>query len=491
MKWKGFTDLAGFGIKVGCKNKIEGSKKISISVKYFELPSKKGNYYKENILSWSIKPANKENNFESWIYIFSFLGALLLTPVLFCVRCFYLHLLSLLSSLTSLCHVFSLFLVSVLTWAHKSLPSSLLSVHLLLCPLLIFSFFPHSLLSLFLAFSLLSLLIFLLLLFHMSSLYASPLFQQCHGLFPIEGEVYGYILHCRILEICDKVLNSSFLSRTRHSALSPIFSLHVTSLSFLHPHALSSLLNTSWPLNLMSWSSLSYTLFPSFLRALSQGFLVHHFSQIHSFSQVVLLFLIPSLTAPLSRGLALSPPSHDLTPSLTTSFSLSLLPARSFLAHAFSFLNNLSSAHHLFLTHLLCAIHTPFFSCPHSCFLVFPGVFYMPYFPSTQFLAHFLPFSRTFFLVLLSHVHFLTALLVPCLCFFAHFLSQALALSHDGAFLAPCSTLCDFLRVFYCSLAFNPALSCTHSFLCPPAFSFMWAFPLMWACSALQSYLLC
>lgn len=43
--------MAGFGIKVGCKNKIEGSKKISISVKYFELPSKKGNYYKENILS--------------------------------------------------------------------------------------------------------------------------------------------------------------------------------------------------------------------------------------------------------------------------------------------------------------------------------------------------------------------------------------------------------------------------------------------------------
>lgn len=65
-----------------------------------------------------------------------------------------------------------------------------------------------------------------------------------------------------------KVLNSSFLSRTCDSALSPIFSLHVTSLSFLHHHALSPLLNTSWPLNLMPWCSLCCTLSPSFLRAL-------------------------------------------------------------------------------------------------------------------------------------------------------------------------------------------------------------------------------
>lgn len=44
--------------------------------------------------------------------------------------------------------------------------------------------------------------------------------HQNFVVFPIEGEVYGYILHCRILEVCNKVLNSSFLSRNAQSTTS-------------------------------------------------------------------------------------------------------------------------------------------------------------------------------------------------------------------------------------------------------------------------------
>lgn len=72
---------------------------------------------------------------------------------------------------------------------------------------------------------------------------------------------------------------------------------------------------------------------------------------IHSFSQVVLLCLFPFLTASLSCALHCPPHSHDLTPSLTKSFSLSLL-----------------SAHSLSCTCLLSLEQSPFCtpSLPHS-----------------------------------------------------------------------------------------------------------------------------
>lgn len=258
----------------------------------------------------------------------------------------------------------------------------------------------------------------------MSSLYASPLLQQCHVLFPIQGEVYGHILHCRILEICDKVLNSFFLSGTCDSALSRIFFLRVTLPSFLTPHAFSPLLNTSWPLNLMPWCSLSCTLSPSFLRALSPGFLAHHFSHIYSFSQIVLLFPIPFLTAPLSCGLALSPPSHDLIPSFTTLFSLS--PACT-------------------LTFCTCLLFLE------------QSVFYIPFLPHSSSLCY----SHSLLLM--------PPLLLPCVCwvfffachiFPAHSISHILSsffshslscFSHMCTFLQPC--LC--LLVLLCTLPFS------------------------------------
>lgn len=47
-------------------------------------------------------------------------------------------------------------------------------------------------------------------------------FQQDPALWPIEGEVYDYIFTLWILEVCNKVLNSSFLSRNFHSRTSDL-----------------------------------------------------------------------------------------------------------------------------------------------------------------------------------------------------------------------------------------------------------------------------
>lgn len=224
--------------------------------------------------------------------------------------------------------------------------------------------------------------------------------------------------------MCDKVLNSSFLSRTCDSALSLIFPL--SSLSFLHTHALSPLLNTPWPLNLMPWCPYSCALSHSFLRAL--------------------------FVTRIPPNLSLSCLHTHFLPMPFLSWTIPLL-------HTISF----------FLTLLLCAIHTPIFSCPYSCFLVFCWIFFsLPYFPCT------LPFSHSYFFF----SHSLSSLSLTCavscnlasssLCFFALPFSSTRPFS---CWCLSCTLPCDFLHELSCSLAFNPALSCTHSFLWPPAFS--------------------
>lgn len=249
---------------------------------------------------------------------------------------------------------------------------------------------PRSVLSLFLAFSFLSLFIFLMLLFHVSFLCASLLLQQNNVLFPIQREVYGYILHCRILEMCDKVLNSPFLSRTRDSALSPIFSLLMTSLSFLHADALSPLLSTSWPLNLKPWCSPSGTLSPSFLRAVFVTRIPLFLKSCPALSY--LLPHSPSFSWPwpvspilMTSPLPLQPHSHCLS-CLHTHF-----------LHRFSFLSNLSFTHHLSLTLLLCAVHRsslPPFKWPQDLSHQFPLLLILPL-PSLALPLCFLSFPLT------------------------------------------------------------------------------------------------
>lgn len=154
-------------------------------------------------------------------------------------------------------------------------------------------------------------------------------------------------------------------------------------------------------------------------------------------------FLFPSSQPFFLLALPCPPLSSNLIPSLPTSFSLSLLPAHSLLVHAFSFLNNLSFAHHLFLT-LLCYSHSllpmPPLLLPCVCW-VFLHIF-QAHSPS-HVLSPF--FSHSLSCLSLTRALF-CSLACACLCFFAHFLSQALALSHAGLFLHPCSTLCAFLR---------------------------------------------
>lgn len=88
-----------------------------------------------------------------------------------------------------------------------------------------FSSPDHSLLSLFLVLSCLSFFSSLILSlshefsFMLPSLHKYSLHQSC-VLFPIEGEVNGCISHFRILEVCNKFLNSSFLSRSAQSTTS-------------------------------------------------------------------------------------------------------------------------------------------------------------------------------------------------------------------------------------------------------------------------------
>lgn len=129
------------------------------------------------------------------------------------------------------------------------------------------------------------------------------------------------------------------------------------------------------------------------------------------------------------------PLPHDLSPSLTTSFLLS--PACTLT----SFTCLLFLEQSLFCTPSLPHSSSLCYSHSHPLMspLLLPCVcccFCLPYFSSTLFLTFFLLFSPTLFNISLTHA-LSCSLACACLCFFAHFLSQALALSHDGAFLAP------------------------------------------------------
>lgn len=142
---------------------------------------------------------------------------------IFPLSCTNSHMLSLMLFLPfSLFHLFSFPLSSL------SYPCSfpLFFPSLFLCSFGVsFSSPHHSLLSLFLVLSCLSFFSSLILSlshefsFMLPSLHKYSLHQSC-VLFPIEGEVNGCISHFRILEVCNKFLNSSFLSRSAQSTTS-------------------------------------------------------------------------------------------------------------------------------------------------------------------------------------------------------------------------------------------------------------------------------